>query len=178
MSCDAVLVFYRTDESNDRYKSRRRGLSHLIYLLPTHDPATSCNRRIIGSPCVDRYQNEMSNSVTGQPLDRRPSRLSGALTHVRSIDAHPPPHAHARFDEQPETQTNIHEPLPPHVPEGKEGSKQGKSVVDIEHVPVDDDPREWSNLKKNLVLTMMTISVVCFLPPSIPVIEESERLMR
>jgi hypothetical protein len=35
-----------------------------------------------------------------------------------------------------------------------------KSVVDIEHVPVDDDPREWSNLKKNLVLTMMTISVV------------------
>jgi hypothetical protein len=32
--------------------------------------------------------------------------------------------------------------------------------VDIEHVPVDDDPREWSNLKKNLVLTMMTISVV------------------
>ena len=38
---------------------------------------------------------------------------------------------------------------------------KAKSVVDIEHVPVDDDPREWSNLKKNLVLTMMTISVVC-----------------
>jgi hypothetical protein len=39
-------------------------------------------------------------------------------------------------------------------------------VVDIEHVPVDDDPREWSDLKKNLVLTMMTISVVSlsFLP--------------
>lgn len=36
-----------------------------------------------------------------------------------------------------------------------------KSVMDIEHVPVDDDPREWSDLKKNLVLTMMTISVVC-----------------
>jgi hypothetical protein len=46
------------------------------------------------------------------------------------------------------------------VPEGKEGQRQTKSVVDIEHVPVDDDPREWSNLKKNLVLTMMTIAVV------------------
>jgi hypothetical protein len=46
------------------------------------------------------------------------------------------------------------------IEKGQQGTKVPKSVVDIEHVPVDDDPREWSNLKKNLVLTMMTISVV------------------
>ena len=114
----------------------------------------------------------MSISVTGQTgqagqpvpvsLDRRPSRLTSALTHVQSIEAHPPHHAH--FDEHPETEThtNGQETLPPHVPETTESQRQNKtkSVVDIEHVPVDDDPREWSNLKKNLVLTMMTISVV------------------
>lgn len=113
----------------------------------------------------------MSNNVTGQTgvpvaLDRRPSRLTSALTHVQSTEAHPPHHAH--FNEHPETHTNGQETLPPHVPETKGSQQQNKtkSVVDIEHVPVDDDPREWSNLKKNLVLTMMTISVVS-LPPSL-----------
>lgn len=88
----------------------------------------------------------------GEPLSRGASHLSAALTHVRSIDAHPPHHAH--FDERPE---GIHPEM------GKAGElehRPPKSVVDIEHVPVDDDPREWSNTKKNLVLTMMTISVV------------------
>jgi hypothetical protein len=46
------------------------------------------------------------------------------------------------------------------VEKGEKTIPVPKSVVDIEHVPVIDDPREWSDLKKNLVLTMMTISVV------------------
>ena len=112
------------------------------------------------------------------PLSRRSSRLTSALTHAKSIDAHPPHHAH--FDESPEVEVEIqagpsrsrsnsnsnsgsHSRAPVDLEKGQKGVK-AKSVVDIEHVPVDDDPREWSNLKKNLVLTMMTISVVSIVP--------------
>jgi hypothetical protein len=107
------------------------------------------------------------------PLSRRSSRLTSALTHAKSIDAHPPHHAH--FDESPEVEieagpsrsrsnSNSNSGSYSRAPVDLEKNEKGvktKSVVDIEHVPVDDDPREWSNLKKNLVLTMMTISVVC-----------------
>jgi hypothetical protein len=105
------------------------------------------------------------------PLSRRSSRLTSALTHAKSIDAHPPHHAH--FDESPEVEieagpsrsrSNSNSGSQLRAPVDLEKNEKGvkaKSVVDIEHVPVDDDPREWSNLKKNLVLTMMTISVVC-----------------
>jgi len=107
------------------------------------------------------------------PLSRRSSRLTSALTHAKSIDAHPPHHAH--FDESPEVEiqagpsrsrsnsnsnSGSHSRARVDLEKNEKGVK-AKSVVDIEHVPVDDDPREWSNLKKNLVLTMMTISVVC-----------------
>jgi hypothetical protein len=110
------------------------------------------------------------------PLSRRSSRLTSALTHAKSIDAHPPHHAH--FDESPEVEieagpsrsrsnssSRVRVPVD-NVNGGggdlEKGNVKAKSVVDIEHVPVDDDPREWSNLKKNLVLTMMTISVVSY----------------
>jgi len=111
------------------------------------------------------------------PLSRRSSRLTSALTHAKSIDAHPPHHAH--FDESPEVEieagpsrsrsnsnssSRARAPVDNAIGDGgdlEKGKVKTKSVVDIEHVPVDDDPREWSNLKKNLVLTMMTISVVC-----------------
>jgi hypothetical protein len=108
------------------------------------------------------------------PLSRRSSRLTSALTHAKSIDAHPPHHAH--FDESPEvaieagpsrsrsnSSSRVRVPVDNVIGDGgdlEKGKVKAKSVVDIEHVPVDDDPREWSNLKKNLVLTMMTISVV------------------
>lgn len=118
------------------------------------------------------------------PLSRRSSRLTSALTHAKSIDTHPPHHAHAHFDEFPEVELEAG----PSRSRSRSNSRSNsgaistegvdlergreapvsKSVVDIEHVPVDDDPREWSNLKKNLVLTMMTISVVriSYLSPS------------
>lgn len=90
--------------------------------------------------------------MPNEPLSRRPSRMTAALTHVRSIDAHPPHHHHPEESDHHGDDTADHtRPVPASTP---------KPVVDIEHVPVDDDPREWSNLKKNLVLTMMTISVV------------------
>lgn len=34
------------------------------------------------------------------------------------------------------------------------------AAFDIEHVPVDDDPREWSPKKKSLVMALMTAAVV------------------
>lgn len=48
-------------------------------------------------------------------------------------------------------------------------------VVDIEHAPVDDDPRLWSNRKKNFVLGLMTVAVLGpMISPSIynPVLDE------
>jgi hypothetical protein len=120
-------------------------------------------------------------SPAAVPLSRRPSRITSALTHAKSIDTHPPHHAHAHFDETTEDHHIGEAKAGPSRSPSHRGSGHGpgdvdeispnggggvKGVVDIEHVPVDDDPREWSDLKKNLVLTMMTISVVSlsFLP--------------
>lgn len=43
-----------------------------------------------------------------------------------------------------------------HLPPGE--PKHDAPVVDIEHVPVENDPREWSNTKKTLVLYMVSIA--------------------
>ena len=40
------------------------------------------------------------------------------------------------------------------------GRGEDEPMSDIEHVPCEDDPREWSDGKKNLVLAMMTTAVV------------------
>lgn len=106
-----------------------------------------------------------------EPLGRRLSRsLMPDLTLVQSTEAHPPPHAHAHFDlsehDDESTEREKHEPRhrgTDHEQDhqmGGSGNGNKRGVVDIEHVPVDDDPREWSNGKKNFVLGLLTISVV------------------
>jgi len=120
---------------------------------------------------------------TAGPVARstsRTSRLGEALKHVRSIEAHPPHHAHFDVPERAETpdEGDIEH-------DGAAGSEKtrsahghghgssgagrgsedephgaGRPVIDIEHMPCDDDPREWSRKKKNLVLAMMTTAVV------------------
>jgi hypothetical protein len=84
---------------------------------------------------------------------------------VRSTDTHPPHHAHFDIPEGVETAEAHHSSL---VDGHEARSAVGHlaPVLDIEHVPVDDDPREWSKTKKNLVLGMMTISVVSTFLPS------------
>jgi hypothetical protein len=128
------------------------GLPSQATAAPTHTP-------------LSHSQSIQTQQV---PLSRRPSRLSSALTHAKSIDTHPPhshtpAHAHFEDDEnQPGGVGDVAEigrERAIRIPEA-ETETTPTSVVDIEHVPVDDDPREWSDLKKNLVLTMMTISVV------------------
>ncbi|GMK55495.1 hypothetical protein CspeluHIS016_0205510 [Cutaneotrichosporon spelunceum] len=61
-------------------------------------------------------------------------------------------------------------------PEIESGSEpEPRPVVDIEHAPVDDDPREWSARKKNFVLALMTIAVLGpMISPSVynPVLDE------
>ena len=126
------------------------------------------------------------------------SRLGAALQHVRSVEAHPPHHAHFDVPERAETPTTpdslVETPgfgektdnqRSDRETRGKGKGKKdmgeksiGRSrsgtrsseesgpglppVIDIEHVPCDDDPREWSRRKKNAVLAMMTIAVVSF----------------
>ena len=122
-------------------------------------------------------------------------RLGEALKHVRSVEAHPPHHAH--FDVPEQAETPMSGPSSPYTPrfgekeghtiaeeDGREAGSNGKKkassrrrsssrirsseesgpglppVIDIEHVPCDDDPREWSYRKKHIVLAMMTIAVV------------------
>lgn len=42
----------------------------------------------------------------------------------------------------------------------KRERKKKQSVIDIEHVPVEDDPRMWSGVKKNTVLFMIIMALV------------------
>jgi hypothetical protein len=56
-------------------------------------------------------------------------------------------HPHAHFDDQAESRSihSVHPDLP---------------VFDIEHTPVDNDPREWSVRKKHVILVMMSVACV------------------
>jgi len=85
-------------------------------------------------------------------LVRAPSHQpwgEGDLERVKSIRSHVSQASHhAHFAPEPE------------IPHSRPPSPPATPAVDIEHVPVDDDPREWSNRKKNLVLALMTAAVV------------------
>ncbi|KAI9639325.1 major facilitator superfamily domain-containing protein [Dioszegia hungarica] len=115
------------------------------------------------------------------PLERRTSRLA-KLALTRSTDAHPPHHAHFDMPEGgPGTPVDAHHyaESPLHEPHHRRGSeKRHKPVIDIEHVPVDDDPRDWPDSKKNFVMVLLTVSVLGpLIAPSIynPVIDEVQQ---
>ncbi|ADV21615.1 hypothetical protein I305_03357 [Cryptococcus gattii E566] len=110
---------------------------------------------------------QTSLSSQGQTnLRRQASRLSNTLTHMRSIEAYPP-----RDDK-------VIDLLPDQTEPSKDAEKQtlkGLNAIDIEHLPVDDDPREWSNRKKWTVLMIMTLAMLGpMMAPSIynPVISD------
>lgn len=70
---------------------------------------------------------------------------------MRSIEAYPP--RDDKVIDLPPDQTDS----------SKDAEKQimkGPIAIDIEHLPVDDDPREWSNRKKWTVLMIMTFAMV------------------
>ncbi|OXC68383.1 hypothetical protein AYX13_03087 [Cryptococcus neoformans] len=99
-------------------------------------------------------------------LGRQASRLSNTLTHIRSIDAYPP-----RDDGMTDLQRD-------QTDSSKSAEKQtlnGLNAIDIEHLPVDNDPRKWSDRKKWTVLMIMTFAMLGpMMAPSIynPVISD------
>ncbi|ODO09168.1 hypothetical protein I350_02768 [Cryptococcus amylolentus CBS 6273] len=81
-------------------------------------------------------------------LERQASRLSEHLSRIQSTDAYPPE------SEGPRATGESDGP-------GASVEKSGGLVpIDIEHVPVDDDPREWSPRKKWGVLLVMSFAVL------------------
>ena len=104
-------------------------------------------------------QLEKRGEPSSPPLERRPSRLTSALAHVKSIEQYPPPANRAHFEDDDEDEQGSQSA----TASVTAGPPPKALVVDIEHVPVDNDPREWSTTKKNIVLAMMTIAVVRFL---------------
>ena len=128
-----------------------------------------------------RPKSKRPSRPTRPTRPTRTSRIGSALERVRSVEAHPPHQAH--FDIPERAPSPITPASTPGIPGAGEDEKasadipigdklklqetdekgkgKGKALlVDIEHAPCDDDPREWSKGKKNLVLGMMIVSVV------------------
>lgn len=123
-----------------------------------------------------------ATAVVPAPIARstsRTSRIGVALASVRSIEAHPPHHAHFDLPVRSASPGSPGETESGHrvMDKSKDGTPgqeheddsgpgdadvegSGRPVLDIEHMPCDDDPREWSVRRKNFVLMIMTIAVV------------------
>ncbi|WVR06869.1 hypothetical protein IAU60_003905 [Kwoniella sp. DSM 27419] len=103
-----------------------------------------------------------------RPLSRQTSRLSNALTHVRSIEAYPPddkdrPSGQAEEDDgQDGARSARHSGEDEKVGSASSTQKASGNIAatDIEHVPVDDDPREWSGKKKWFALMIVTFGLL------------------
>lgn len=100
------------------------------------------------SNATDRVDAQVEGSLV-----RAPSHQWAAndLAPLRSIRSHVSHHAHFATDPTQEDDQDDDE---------ERESPPARPVVDIEHVPVDDDPREWSDKKKGLVMALMTAAVV------------------
>ncbi|WVQ73955.1 hypothetical protein IAR50_003536 [Cryptococcus sp. DSM 104548] len=84
-------------------------------------------------------------------LERQASRISEHLSRIQSTDAHPPDNEGRRAD------AGTVESKSPRASDENGG---GLMPIDIEHVPVDNDPREWSRKKKWSVLLVMSFAVL------------------
>ena len=123
-------------------------------------------------------------------LKKTSSRIGSALARVRSTDAHPPHHAHFDIPTDPPpiprpsrahnatkeagASANMDRELGVDVEQGPDGDGDETEkerdvpapVIDIEHMPCDDDPRKWSYLKKHFVLAMVTFAFVSVCLPA------------
>lgn len=83
------------------------------------------------------------------PYDRREKRPSlDSSDNGHGLPLQPVISHHAHFD------------IPPAEAKDRVDNRNRLPVIDIEHAPVDDDPREWSNRKKTVVLYLMSFAVV------------------
>ncbi|WWD17099.1 hypothetical protein CI109_101536 [Kwoniella shandongensis] len=140
--------------------------------------ASPSNDNVSKSPRIHIAERNTRSVKREQPpavLERQSSRLSNILTHVRSNEVYPPEWQND-LDEDGIT-SNVDDvervidkrPTPDGNRDEKDisGSRQVEKagvglpiVVDIEHTPVDDDPREWGDRKKWFVLTLITFALL------------------
>ncbi|KAJ9110434.1 hypothetical protein QFC19_001560 [Naganishia cerealis] len=113
--------------------------------IPQAVPATQAVGRLGGTPPVAEEANAFElSSLTSHHIKH--STANGLEISPRHPPAASDAH-HAHFDLPPGEPKETDESLP--LP-----------VVDIEHAPVEDDPREWSNRKKTLILAMISIASI------------------
>ncbi|WOO80705.1 Quinidine resistance protein 3 [Vanrija pseudolonga] len=105
--------------------------------------------------------------------DRGDAAVEGSLVRAPSHQPHSSTLVHT-------TSHHAHFDVPNEGDEDHHNPPQ-RSVIDIEHVPVDDDPRAWSSRKKTFVLVLMSVAVLGpMISPSVynPVIDEVKSDLR
>ncbi|WWC89126.1 uncharacterized protein L201_004044 [Kwoniella dendrophila CBS 6074] len=121
-----------------------------------------------------RIPQYTQGSTQQSPLERSGSRISNALSRIQSTEAYPP-------QDRSTSPPNIIEAVPidrgPETATEKDTDEEDKDVkdkvngldikgkgkainIDIEHVPVEDDPRDWSNSKKWFALLVVTAGLL------------------
>lgn len=91
----------------------------------------------------------ITTNPTIPKLDRLPSHsddtLIPSVATSKALNSPTHPSHHAHFDLPEGEAADTHHDVP---------------VFDIEHTPVEDDPRDWSDKKKTMVLLMMSLACV------------------
>ncbi|WWC61983.1 uncharacterized protein I303_104570 [Kwoniella dejecticola CBS 10117] len=109
-----------------------------------------------------------STSTSQSPLERSGSRISNALSRIQSTEAYPPQDRDVSIPTK-----SIISGKPTITDHGEKGvsndggepnsGKNKKALnigLDIEHVPVEDDPRDWSEKKKWFALLVVTAGLL------------------
>ncbi|WVW84132.1 hypothetical protein I302_106161 [Kwoniella bestiolae CBS 10118] len=98
------------------------------------------------------------------PLERSGSRISNALSRIQSTEAYPPQDRDISTIEGGVDTSRSEKIEQDEKDVGDSQNKdkgKGKALnVDIEHVPVEDDPRDWSNGKKWFALLVVTAGLL------------------
>ncbi|WWC69996.1 uncharacterized protein I206_103940 [Kwoniella pini CBS 10737] len=112
--------------------------------------------------------SKLSQNITTNGLERSGSRISNALNRIQSTEAYPPP-------QQDDEIQSISIPLKDNINNNDNKNEKvlkddnNKEIqiqiqkglnIDIEHVPVEDDPRDWSNSKKWFALLVVTAGLL------------------
>ncbi|WRT66560.1 uncharacterized protein IL334_003519 [Kwoniella shivajii] len=137
-----------------------------------------------------QVQNQQQQRIAQSPLERSASRISTALSRIQSTEAYPPQdrdlvpsetEIETEIENGNENETgensettsenDLDEKSTPTKVESDQtnikvkakGNGKGKGHginIDIEHVPVEDDPREWKNSKKWFAFLVVTLGLL------------------
>ncbi|OCF74236.1 hypothetical protein I204_04606 [Kwoniella mangroviensis CBS 8886] len=121
-----------------------------------------------GSGSSSRMTHTHPHSATS-PLERSAPRISNALSRIQSTEAYSPQDRDIGGtsndesiiidnDQEGETEKDITASIDDSPSRDK--GKAKALIIDIEHVPVEDDPRDWSNGKKWFALLVVTAGLL------------------